>query len=174
MPGSQSIISSRRDARESATSPGRSGSTPFSCARSGYQQSLAAAKIAFDPALYVNGPWSESWGRDAIGQLFDRKAAQPDALFCDNDQLARGAAEALRDRGIVVPADVAIVGFDNWEVMTDAARPQLTSVDMNLRTLGREAGEALLRIIQGEKLRGVRRLPCSLVVRESSAVPKIS
>ena len=94
----------------------------------------------------------------------------PDALFCDNDQLARGASEALRDRGIDIPRQVAIVGFDNWEVMTLAAQPQLSSIDLNLSELGHEAGEALLKVIGGERLAGVRRLPCSLIVRESSKI----
>jgi LacI family transcriptional regulator len=66
-----------------------------------------------------------------------------------------------------VPGDVAIVGFDNWNVMTDATRPPLTSVDMNLGALGGEAGAALLEMIAGGSLAGVRRLPCSLVVRAS-------
>ena len=70
--------------------------------------------------------------------------------------------------GLAVPADVAIVGFDNWDVMALAARPQLTSVDMNLKALGREAGDSLLEMIAGKKLSGVRRRPCSLVVRASS------
>ena len=136
--------------------------------RSGYVRALTSAGIAYDPAIYVNGPWSETWGRDAVAKLFDGPGPRPDALFCDNDQLARGATEALRERGIAIPQDVAIVGFDNWEVMTLAARPQLSSIDMNLSTLGREAGEALLAIMSGRPMRGVRRLPCSLVIRESS------
>ena len=136
--------------------------------RSGYVRALTSAGIAYDPAIYVNGPWSETWGRDAVAKLFDGPGSRPDALFCDNDQLARGATEALRERGIAIPQDVAIVGFDNWEVMTLAARPQLSSIDMNLSTLGREAGEALLAIMSGRPMRGVRRLPCSLVIRESS------
>ena len=53
------------------------------------------------------------------------------------------------ERGVAVPDDVALVGFDNWEVMTLAARPPLTSIDMNLRALGREAGERLLETIGG-------------------------
>ncbi len=69
--------------------------------------------------------------------------------------------------GFDVPADVAVVGFDNWGVMTDAARPALTSVDMNLEALGREAGALLLEMMGGRALKGVRRLPCSLVIRES-------
>ena len=63
-------------------------------------------------------------------------------MFCGNDQIARGAIDALRERGIAVPGDVAVVGFDNWDVMATAARPPLTSVDMNLEQLGREAGGA--------------------------------
>ena len=59
-----------------------------------------------------------------------------------------------------------MVGFDNWDVMAVAARPPLTSVDMNLEALGREAGARLLEMMAGRALSGVRRLPCSLVVRE--------
>ena len=92
----------------------------------------------------------------------------PDAVFCGNDQIARGMADALRERGIAVPADVAIVGFDNWDVMALAARPPLTSIDMNLKALGREAGDRLIDMIAGKRVSGVQRRPCSLVVRQSS------
>jgi LacI family transcriptional regulator len=69
--------------------------------------------------------------------------------------------------GLAVPADVAVVGFDNWDVMAEAARPPLTSVDMNLDALGREAGASLVEMMAGRALHGVRRLPCSLVIRDS-------
>jgi LacI family transcriptional regulator len=72
-----------------------------------------------------------------------------------------------------VPGAVAVVGFDNWDVMTLAARPPLSSIDMNLRELGQLAGERLISMIAGERLKGVERLPCSLVVRQSSG-PKQS
>ena len=111
--------------------------------------------------------WSEAWGREATQTLFAQRKDAPDALFCGNDQIARGAIEALREMGLAAPADVAVVGFDNWDVMTEATRPQLTSIDMNLDALGREAGAALMEMIAGSKLTGVRRLPCSLIVRDS-------
>ncbi len=136
--------------------------------RSGYVRALSASGLSYDPSIYLNGPWSEVWGRDAVSVLFGDKRPWPDALFCDNDQLARGASEALRERGIQVPREVAVVGFDNWDVMTLAARPPLSSVDLNLRSMGRIAGEALIDIMSGQHLSGVRRLPCSLVIRESS------
>ncbi|HKP27047.1 MAG TPA: LacI family DNA-binding transcriptional regulator [Dongiaceae bacterium] len=135
--------------------------------KAGYLGALKAAGLSPSDDFYLPGVWSEAWGREAVGRLFGRKKT-PDALFCGNDQIARGAADALRERGLSVPDDVAIVGFDNWEVMTLAARPPLTSVDMNLRTLGREAGERLLEMVGGKRVRGVWRRPCSLVVRQST------
>lgn len=134
----------------------------------GYADALAKAGLPVIEGYYRNGDWSEIWGREAVAELFDGKAEIPDALFCGNDQIARGATDALRERGLRVPEDVAVVGFDNWDVMTLAARPPLSSVDMNLRELGRVAGERLIAMIAGERLRGVERLPCSLVVRQSS------
>jgi LacI family transcriptional regulator len=133
----------------------------------GYRTALAVAGLRARAGDYLAGQWSESWGREAVAQLFSGRRAGPDALFCGNDQIARGAIDTLREMGRSVPGDVAVVGFDNWEVMAQAARPPLTSVDMNLDALGREAGECLLAMMSGRKIAGVRRLPCSLVVRRS-------
>ncbi|MGV8834071.1 MAG: LacI family DNA-binding transcriptional regulator [Devosia sp.] len=135
---------------------------------SGYADALARAGLAEIAGYYRNGKWSEASGREAVIALFDGKSETPDALFCGNDQIARGATDALRELGLKVPQDVAVVGFDNWDVMALAARPPLTSVDMNLRALGQAAGDRLIAMIAGERLRGVERLPCSLVVRQSS------
>ncbi len=133
----------------------------------GYRAALASAGLVAASDAYRTGPWSEEWGREAVRNLFADPARAPDALFCGNDQIARGALDVLREIGLSVPGDVAVVGFDNWEVMTSGARPPLTSVDMNLDALGTEAGHSLLQMISGRKLCGVRRLPCSLVVRET-------
>jgi len=133
----------------------------------GYSAALAEAGLAAPKDFYLTGAWSEKWGRDAVAQLFDSGRKTPDALFCGNDIIARGAIDALRERNISVPSDVAIVGFDNWEVMTGAARPPLTSVDLNLRDLGEEAGKRLIEMISGKQFSGVHRLPCHLAVRES-------
>lgn len=133
----------------------------------GYRKTLAAAGVEALDSFYLPGIWSEGWGREAVAQLYRGKGPQPDAIFCGNDQIARGAADALRERGIVVPDAVSIVGFDNWEIMAEATRPPLTSVDMNLKDLGRRAGQKLMDRIAGERLRGVERLPCTLVVRGS-------
>lgn len=136
--------------------------------RLGYHAAVAAAGQPDVPEYYLSGRWSEAWGRDAVAALFDGTTERPDGIFCGNDQIARGVVDALRERSIEVPGQVAVVGFDNWNVMTEAARPPLTSIDMNLSALGHEAGRLLIDMIGGEKIRGMRRLPCSLVIRESS------
>jgi LacI family transcriptional regulator len=135
--------------------------------RAGYRAGLAAAGLPEIDGFYLPGAWSEAWGREAVARLFRDLRNVPDAIFCGNDQIARGAADALRERGLAVPGDVALVGFDNWEIMAAATRPPLTSIDMNLKALGREAGLRLLDMIDGKRLGGAHRLPCTLVVRES-------
>jgi LacI family transcriptional regulator len=135
--------------------------------RDGYRKGLAKAGLHEHDGFYLPGIWSEGWGREAVARLFDAPPTMPDAVFCGNDQIARGMADALRERGIAVPDQVALVGFDNWEIMAAATRPPLTTIDMNLGALGREAGLRLIRMIAGEPMHGVHRLPCSLIIRES-------
>jgi LacI family transcriptional regulator len=117
------------------------------------------------------GRWSEAWGIEATAILFDGDDP-PDAVFCGNDQIARGVIDALRERGIRVPDDVGVVGFDNWEIVAAASRPPLTTVDMNLSSLGREAGMTLLSLVDGKAVEpGIRKLPCRLAVRQSCGRP---
>jgi LacI family transcriptional regulator len=133
----------------------------------GAEQTLAAAGLELAAGGAMYGEWTEEWGRQATDGLL-RAAPDLDAIFCGNDQIARGVADAVREAGKRVPEDIALVGFDNWEVIAAANRPPLTTVDMNLRELGRTAGEELLSAIEGRPSSGLRRLPCSLVLRESS------
>lgn len=117
------------------------------------------------PVLY--GEWSEAWGHKAVARLWEGPD-RPDGIVCGNDQIARGVIDALRERGIAVPRTVSVVGFDNWEIVAAATRPPLTTVDMNLRDLGREAGRLILALAEGKTLEpGVRKLACQLVVRNS-------
>src|SRR6201999_1411591 len=133
----------------------------------GAEKALATAGLELAGGEPLFGEWTEEWGRQATDVLL-RSEAHLDAIFCGNDQIARGVADGLREAGRRVPDDVAVVGFDNWEVIAVASRPPLTTEDMNLRELGRAAGERLLAAIEGRPSAGVQLLPCSLVVRESS------
>ncbi|MET0693918.1 MAG: LacI family DNA-binding transcriptional regulator [Propionibacteriaceae bacterium] len=136
----------------------------------GTEQTLAAAGMALDPQDVLLGEWSEAWGRSAAGLLIKRSGADPvDGIFCGSDQIARGVADGLREAGVRVPAEVSIVGFDNWDVMVLGSRPPLTTVDPNLTMLGRLGASRLLAAIDGGELgSGLVLRPCDLVLRQSS------
>lgn len=124
--------------------------------------------VAGEAAVVLFGEWSETWGRDAVDRIWASDGDKPDAVFCGNDQIARGVMDALRERGVDVPEDVAVIGFDNWEIVASQTRPPLTSVDMELKELGRQAGLTILALAEGRTVEpGVRTLPCRLVVRQS-------
>ena len=121
---------------------------------------LATGRVHF-------GDWSEAWGRRAAEAVL-RAAPDTDAIFCGNDQIARGVTDTLRERGVPVPEQVAVVGYDNWDTMTLAARPPLTTIDVDLVEIGRIAALRLLEAIDTNPSPGLHQVPCRLVVRESA------
>ncbi|MGV1988230.1 LacI family DNA-binding transcriptional regulator [Agrobacterium sp. 22-221-1] len=142
-----------------------SGPESFASVR---ERACAFRARAGEGAEVLSGIWAESWGHEAVGRLWSRAGEKPDGIFCGNDQIARGVIDALRERCVRVPDDVSVVGFDNWEILAAQARPPLTSVDMNLKELGKEAGRTVLALAEGKYIEpGLRKLPCRLVVRQS-------
>jgi len=135
----------------------------------GAQAALAGAGLTLAGPGPLHGEWSEEWGRQAAHILL-RAEPGVDAIFCGSDQIARGTADALRESGRRIPEDIALVGYDNWEILATACRPPLTTVDANLSQLGRFAAEQLLEAIAGRPAHGLHRVPTRLVVRQSTGV----
>ena len=106
-------------------------------------------------------------GVRAAGELLDRKD-RPTALFCISDVLALGAIRAAEERGLRVPEDLTVVGFDDVEYAT-MFRPMLTTVSQPCYELGQAACELLLRQIRGEGAGTARFLPHKMILRDSSA-----
>lgn len=131
------------------------------------RQVLAEYGIPLPEHRVLSGPWQESWGYTAAQYLLKQDSAI-DAIFCGSDQLARGVMDALHKLNIRVPEDIAIVGFDNWEPFACATHPPLTTVDMNLGAIGNYVGQSLLDLLAGKLHSGIVRLPCTLIVRDSS------
>jgi DNA-binding LacI/PurR family transcriptional regulator len=92
-----------------------------------------------------------------------------DALFCGNDNTARGAYQALAEAGLSIPGDVAVAGFDDLEFASQLD-PPLTTVRQGVGEIGHEAARTLLSLLENRES-GPRRvlLPTELVVRGSSA-----
>jgi LacI family transcriptional regulator len=132
----------------------------------GYRAALEAAGLPYDPALVRVGKWHEASGYQLAHELL-RLPAPPDALFCASDSIAVGALDALHERGLRVPEDVALVGFDNRHFSL-YQRPPLTTVALPLVEMGRLAGQLLLAaILEGERDSGIRQVACQLIQRES-------
>ncbi|MFI8593281.1 LacI family DNA-binding transcriptional regulator [Microbacterium sp. NPDC078428] len=132
----------------------------------GFREALAAAGLDLTTApLFVS--WEEEAGRQAARMLL-RRGDEFDGVFCASDQIARGLIDELSSAGVSVPDDVAVVGFDNWDIMTLASRPPITSIDMNLTKVGDVAARLLTEAIAGEASPGEHRVECTLIVRGST------
>lgn len=133
-------------------------------------KAAAVRELAGDLLVHeaMHGTWSEAWGRRAV-DIALASGLDFDAVCCDSDQIARGALDRLQLRGRRVPEDVAVTGFGNWDVMTDATVPGLTSIDQNLMEIGRRAGALLLAALEGRDATGHQiTIPPRLEVRGST------
>lgn len=135
----------------------------------GYRSALEAADIAFDPALVCNGNYREAGGEAAMNTLLDSGLGFT-ATVAANDQSAYGAYLALYRRGIRIPQDMSVVGFD--DLLTSAyTLPPLTSVHQAIYETGQAAAEAIVDLIN--KKTPVAKVPApALAVRESTAKPR--
>lgn len=131
----------------------------------GCDQALQAVGAAMDPALQVDAVSAEEAGYDAAMTLIAR-GLDFDAVFAASDLIAIGAMRALAERGVRVPEDVAVSGFDDIP-MARFAQPPLTTVFQDTSRAGELLVEALIRQIRGEPAESIT-LPASLVVRRSS------
>lgn len=128
----------------------------------------AMAELGLEPVTPVRyGTWTESWGRGETARLLD-SGVRFDAVVCQSDRIARGCLDVLRERGVDVPGDVAVIGHDNREEYALGSRPTLTSIDNSGETVGRQAARYLMDAVGGRVRRGVDYVPCRLVQREST------
>jgi LacI family transcriptional regulator len=129
-----------------------------------------AAESAGVPLVHETlfGEWSEAWGRAAADVLLAQREGELDAITCGNDQIARGVTERLRERNVRIPGEIAVTGFDNWDMMAEGSRPPLTTVDLQLGDIGRRAAELLLDAIAGSPRAGVELVAPRLVTRDST------
>ena len=133
-----------------------------------YLAALHAAGVDVDPNLIVEGDWSATAGFEAVGRLCTN-GTHFTAIFAMNDRMAIGAIRALRERGMVVPRDVSVVGFDDLP-LASYFDPPLTTMRQDMFGIGREAARLLIRALeQPDSPRCHLRMPAELIVRSSTA-----
>jgi LacI family transcriptional regulator len=138
----------------------------------GYHAALLEAGITPESSLEREGTFTSKHGYESALQLLAIKDAdRPTAIVAASDVIAAGCLDAAKSRGLRVPSDLAITGFDD-NVLGRFTEPPLTTVKMPLADMGRTAVEILMGLIGGEKDTPQRVvLPTELVVRESSGGP---
>jgi DNA-binding LacI/PurR family transcriptional regulator len=131
-----------------------------------YQDELKAHNQRFDEDLVVDGDYSPESGRAAIRTLLDERKLRFQAVVAANDSMAFGALEILQQRGVHVPDDVAVTGFDDLREAQATGVP-LTTVRQSFYTAGKHAMETLLKRINGDSVPKVTLTPTQLLVRWS-------
>ena len=133
----------------------------------GYKLALEAHGVAFDDSLVRYGDGTACGGYRRAVELM-RRADPPTAIFCGNDPTAMGAYEALKESGLRIPDDVAVVGFDNQELIAAHLRPALSTVALPHYEMGRWAvGHLIEQTEPGKATPTQHAIGCPYVERES-------
>ena len=133
----------------------------------GYRKALREAGLSFDERLIVEGSWTPTSGFEATRKLL-AMADPPTAIFCQNDKMAMGCFDAIRDAGCKIPGDISVIGYDDDE-LSRHLRPQLTTVDLPHRSMGAWAIRQLENLAMNKsKSFTVHKMPCMFVERASA------
>lgn len=136
----------------------------------GYRAALDFACLQFCPEYVAHGDGKPEGGAGALKTLM-RLSAPPTAVVCYNDMTALGALCAATGQGLRVPSDLSLVGFDDL-FFAPYCTPPLTTVRQPVREMGRLAVQTLLRLLSGQPVDRILKIPGELVIRESTAPPK--
>jgi LacI family transcriptional regulator len=132
----------------------------------GYHAGLVQAGITADPALIVTGDYTRAMGAECADQLLSL-AAPPTAIMASSDETAFGVYDAAAARGMRIPDDLSVIGFDNT-LESISVSPPLTTVDQSIETMGILAAQIVLKLIQGQPCESqLHKVATRLVVRQS-------
>ena len=137
-----------------------------------YLKALSEYNIPFEPELIAPGSFFAPSGAEAIRLLLDERQVQFDAIAAANDWMALDAIQALQARGIRVPTDVAVVGFDDQKEAAVSV-PPLTTAQLHADERGKRGIELLLALLAGQDVPEQVLLPAEPIVRQSCGCSSI-
>ncbi len=140
-----------------------------------YCAALEGNGIALDPRLVLQGSWLRESGALAVRELFDERGVRVEsvsAIAAANDYMALGALDALAERGISVPSEIAVTGFDDLDI-TRCAVPPLTTVRQPTEALGREGLRRVVSLLNGAEEPLQSELAAQIVERRSCGCAKV-
>lgn len=139
----------------------------------GYRQALEEHGLPFDEALVAPGLFTYRSGLDAAEMLLER-ADPPSAIFASNDDMAAAAVAVAHRRGLDVPGDLTVVGFDNSAIAT-TIWPELTTIHQPIAAMSQAAVDLLVAMLRGRRAGPEERhlvLDYTLIRRQSDAAPR--
>lgn len=132
----------------------------------GYKMALEKHNLEYDSELVTKGDWTREGGYQAMCELFSRTKI-PTAVFAANDQMAIGVVEAIKEKGLQIPKDIAIVGFADTQ-FASYIEPPLTTIREPTYEESTMAAKMLIKLINGQEVRQPQvMLPTELIIRES-------
>lgn len=143
--------------------------------KNGYEQALAECQIPLNRnyVVHASNDYSVDSGYKAMSRLLELAPdKRPTAVFAAGDNLAIGAMRAIRDKGLTVPDDISIIGFDDIETARYLT-PALTTVHQDMVQLGNQAAEMLMATIETQQPLATVKVPVTLSVRESCRRVKV-
>jgi DNA-binding LacI/PurR family transcriptional regulator len=131
----------------------------------GYRDVLLQNGLPIDESLIRQGDWGVDSGYQAAQELLSLREA-PSAIFAASDVMALGCIYAAQEAGVIIPGDLALVGYDDRDFAA-WIRPALTTIRMPSYEMGRAAARLLLEQLSGEELEDATQVPGQLIIRES-------
>jgi len=135
----------------------------------GFLDAAQTHKLPIDKRV-AEAPYSIEGGRAALREIFDR-GVEPTGIICGSDMLALGAMQECRARGLKIPRDLSIIGFDDLDFAAHLD-PPLSTVEVPSWDLGRTAGDYIVALCTGAKPPSVTNLPTKLLIRNTTGKPR--
>ncbi|CAN7598241.1 LacI family DNA-binding transcriptional regulator [Caballeronia sp. LjRoot29] len=141
----------------------------------GIRKRLAGSGLTLPPSRVIGDAFTLADGCQAALRLLNAQGGGPTAIICGNDQLAFGVLMAAASKGLRVPEDLSVIGFNNYDFAASLS-PPLTTVNVNLIQLGQQSADYLLsQLQQGRPSASTARIETALIVRSSTGpAPKVA
>lgn len=134
----------------------------------GYRKALTQSKLKFNKDLVCYGGLHEQDGYDSMDELIKKKNI-PDAIFAVNDPVAIGAFQRIKEAGLKIPDDIALIGFSNNKI-TNLVDPKLSTVNQPSFEMGKRAAELLIKQIENKNIKEISTVVMNteLIIRNST------
>jgi DNA-binding LacI/PurR family transcriptional regulator len=135
-----------------------------------YRDALDDYGLPFVPALVIPGDFKQTTAYNAMNRLLEQPKIQFEAVLAANDRMALGAMECLMERGIKIPDQIVVAGFDDIEE-SKYVNPSLTTSRQPFYEMGSQAMEMMLALLEGKRITGQTLFPTRLMIRHSCGCP---